>query len=53
MRKLEVRQLERIAEDHPDGKERGKCLLSSSPLFIHEGFIEPHAPVIREAKTGW
>ena len=34
-------------------KRRGKSPLCSSPLFIHEGFIEPHAPVIREAKTGW
>ena len=29
-------------------KRRGKSLPYSSPLFIHKGFIEPHAPVIRE-----
>lgn len=34
-------------------KRRCKSLLCSSPLFIHKGFVEPHAPVIREAKMGW
>lgn len=38
MRKLEVRQLERVTQDS-DGKERGKCLLCSSPWFIHEDLL--------------